>query len=251
MGAYNKRGFTIIEVLLFLAISGLLAMTLLTGWTAMINTQRYKDSIKTTQTFLQQQYNLVYNVQNGRSLTTKCTVGADGPEVIAVEEDDIGVVPAGQSNCIVMGRYVHINGSSIKVYPILGEDSSAETNDSDKQVILDRKPIRVQQDVGMIENELTIPWQAVTVKEHTDDTLNVAIVIVRSPQSGAVHTYSQVITGGVLPGVDGVMANSTVDVNLCMNPETALAGGRMGVVIKAGASAQSFVQTIADGEGTC
>lgn len=80
----------------------------------------------------------------------------------------------------------------------------------------------------MIENELTIPWQAVTVKEHTDDTLNVAIVIVRSPQSGAVHTYSQTITGSVLPGVDTVMANSIADVNLCMNPEVALAGEAYG-----------------------
>lgn len=255
MGMNKQSGFTIIEVLLFLGITGLMAAALLGGWTTMINNQRYKDSVKTLQSFIQQQYNLVYNVQNGRNAETGCVIGADGP-VFTDEDDDASTLrPQGQSVCVVMGRYIHISGGSVvKVYPIVGEDRSEAGNPSDKQAILDRKPVEVTEDIGLAGSELNIPWQAevVTPVPNSVDTMDVAIVIIRSPESGIVHTYSQQLPDGSRPPTQSIITDAlNEDMNLCLNPDVAFVGSRTGVVIRKGASVQSYVQTITDTEGLC
>ena len=254
MGMRHQKGFTIIELSLFLAISGLLAITLLTGWTTMINTQRYKDSIKTVQTFLQQQYTLVYNVQNGRNGSTGCAVGPDGKPKFSDETEPAAAKAPGQSGCIVMGRYIHIrNGSEITVYPVVGIDSTSlsDPTDSDKDVMLDRQPVEIKNDLFLTQNDLDIPWQAQVVQAGSDNPMNLAIAIIRNPESGTVHTYVQRISSG-LPAVSEVITNSDPgDTNICLDAGVPLAGGRMGVVIRAGASSQSFVQTISDSERLC
>lgn len=256
MGMRHQQGFTIIEVLLFLGITGLLAVTLLGGWTTMINTQRYQDSLKTTQAFIQQQYNLVYNVQNGRADTLRCTAGA-GPtdEPTIVDDESNGISPGQSTNCIVMGRYIHIsNGSNMKVYAIVGKDGDTETIQSDDDAILDRNPVRVQNEMNLTESEQTIPWQARVVAPGTTDSMDGVIMIIRSPESGAVHTYAW-LSNETLPSVKDVISNwqplSNTDINLCLEPDVFITGERKAVVIKSGASSQSFVQTVADSEDIC
>lgn len=255
MGMNKQNGFTVIEVLLFLAITGLMAMALLGGWTTMINTQRYKDSVKTLQSFIQQQYNLVYNVQNGRSAETGCVIGADGPMFVGEDDDSETPRPQGQTNCVIMGRYIYISqGASVKVYPIIGEDQDDAGNPSDRQAILDLKPVAVTDDIGLAGSELTIPWQAQLVTSDPDSTtqMDVGIVIVRSPGSGIVHTYSQQVASDSMPSAASVITDAVnEDMNLCLNPDVIFTGERMGVVIRRGASSQSYVQTITGGEGIC
>lgn len=91
----SRRGFTIIEVLLFLAISGLLLMIALAAVTGTINNTRFSDATNGLESFLSQQYS---EVQSGVSFRP------DG---------DIACVPAGSpekpgaaNNCIVLGRLI-------------------------------------------------------------------------------------------------------------------------------------------------
>lgn len=141
MGVQDKRGFTIIEVMLFLAISGMLAATLLGGWGVMINTQRYKDSVRTLQTFLQQQYNLVYNVENGRSTKLLCDA------VHGVREADAGA-PRGQTDCTLLGRYIYISGGNVRVAGIVGTvlDDAVLSAETDVEAILGSKPKIISED---------------------------------------------------------------------------------------------------------
>src|SRR5688572_29756839 len=114
MNRVDQRGFTIIEVTLFLAISALLAVLMLGGWTVMINTQRYKDSVQTYQSFLQQQYNLVYNVENSRENNMICANGT-------VEESESSGTPRGQTDCVILGRYIELrDGQNLTVKAIVG-----------------------------------------------------------------------------------------------------------------------------------
>ena len=246
----HKQGFTIIEVLLFLGITGLLAVTLLAGWTNMINTQRYRDSVKTVQTFIQQQYGQVYNVQNGRDASLNCTPGAESPKVT-----DNPSKPVGQTECIVMGRYIHItDGTKIQVYSIIGIDGEPSSLTSDSQIIRDRKPIRLDQSLNTDDSKLNIPWQASVVDGTTPNTLNAVIAIIRSPQTGTVHTYSyKTANSNLMPLLDNNLVNTANEngINLCLDAGVPLSGGRMGVAIQPGASGQSSVTTIADGEGKC
>jgi type II secretory pathway pseudopilin PulG len=253
MGTRHQQGaggFTIIEVLLFLGISGLLAVTLLTGWTTMINTQRYKDSNRTLQSFIQQQYGLVYNVENDRAGTGSCTKNGLNDLTIT----DAGSDKRGQSDCVLMGRYLYIeDGLVVKVSGIVGTEPDPNDFNSDDQAIKGYLATKSDISFGLSDNELSIPWQATVVGTGGDSTpRSWAIAIVRAPNTGVVHTYSQQVPDGTVPSVlDMVTSANETDVNLCLDAGNPLSGGRMGVLIRAGASAQSAVEVIPDGSGTC
>lgn len=59
----RRRGFTIIEVMLFLAISGFLLVGILVGTGAGIARQRYTDSVQHVAQILREQYSAVINTQ--------------------------------------------------------------------------------------------------------------------------------------------------------------------------------------------
>lgn len=252
MGMRNQNGFTIIEVVLFFAVTGLLAAGLLGGWTAMIDNQRYKDSVKTLQSFLQQQYNLVYNVQNGRAATSGCTKTATGPVFGGSTNNP------GQSDCIVMGRYIHVtNGNEVKVYPIVGidKDNSANRANGDVWLIKDRRPKFITGSTALSESQLSIPWGADVVKTGGSTALaHYTIAIVRSPETGAVHTYTEQQSDATsMPLVENLVspAAANTSANLCINPKSRLVGYRIGVVVRADASSQSSVQVLTDEDGPC
>ena len=255
MGKQNKAGFTIIEVTLFLAISGLLILLLLGGWSVMINTQRYKDSIKTTQSFLQKQYSLAYNVENGRSANYICEDGN-------VSEVDPGGVPRGQEDCVILGRLIHVKkGTDMAVYPIVGKDvdveamlaGEAQTNYIEEIRAL--TPKYSTEDIGIKGAEYTVPWQATVVKSSVDPSgLNYIIAIIRSPSSGVAHTFSKQVADDSLPAkelVGLIDAGNEKEVLMCIDAGAPISGGRMGVKIAKNASTGDFVQNVADGTGQC
>ena len=53
MDIVKSKGFTIIEVMLFLAVTGALAVAILVGSGVAIGQQRYKDSVNSLQSFIQ------------------------------------------------------------------------------------------------------------------------------------------------------------------------------------------------------
>lgn len=249
MNIRKQAGFTIVEVMLFLAISGLLAVLLLGGWGTMINTQRYKDSTRTLQTFLQQQYNLVYNVENGRADNLVC--GDDG-----VKEKIGGGDPRGQTDCVLLGRYVRISGEKVQVFAIVGKELSANsTAQNDSDAIGESAPSRVTEDLGLSDSALVVPWQATVVgTDNSPDAANYAIVIIRSPLSGTVHTYTLGLANdSSYPTVSEIVSNQHEknDVQLCLDPGAPLSGGRMAVVVRAYATSQNFIDVLADGDNKC
>lgn len=253
MGVRHQRteqGFTIIEVVLFVAITGLLAAALLGGWTAMINTQRYKDSSRTLQSFLQQQYNLVYNVENGRTTSLACTL--QGSKLV-IDETAGSNVPRGQSPCVVMGRYLQIqHGNNIKVSSIVGYVPATDTSNTDIASINLYHPQTFDNALGLTDNELEIPWQAAVVGTNDSTPKEYDIAIIRAPLTGTVHTFTKDSGGQTLALTDVINAqDEKSDVNLCLDPGVPFASGRLGVTIVAYASAQSSVRLITDGKTLC
>lgn len=235
MGAQSRRGFTIIEVVLFLAISGLLAVLLMTGWTVRVNTERYRDSVTTLQSFLQQQYNLVYNVENDRTNNLTCN---NAGRVVT------GVSAKGQTNCVLLGRFITIGvvggETQLNVSAVVGLDATPTASDATKplkELLVSLYGANVvTQDVGLSETELTVPWGATIVGGQS-----VTASILRDPRTGAVHTYS-IDTNGSL---NSLLANSNNEAerHICLDPGAPFSGERIAVVIRASASSQNAIET--------
>lgn len=252
MGIAKQRGFTIIEVTLFIAISGLLAVLLMTGWTTRVNTERYRDSVVTLQSFLQQQYNLVYNVENERSSERiSCDQNA------SVNTDSSVAEARGQSDCILLGRLVTVktdgSGTNLTTVPIIGyEDPDLDMpSGASLQDVLNGK-YKVQKlddvDLGLSDAKLMVPWGAtINDTEGKSFAKNFSMAIIRSPLDGTAHTY--VASGEnasfekILGLESGNKRNTEVAVKMCLDPGTIFSGSAMAVIIRARASSQNAVVT--------
>jgi len=232
------RGFTIIEVMLFLAISGVMVAALLGGWTLMINTQRYKDSVDTVYGYIQDQYNLVYNVENERSTSLSC---ADAQ----ITEGGVGS-PRGQSDCVLMGRYVKVtDGAKLRSYAVVGREPTGGVSGTDTEQIRQYRPTVVAQSIGLTEVEQSVPWGAVLQKPGIQTGWNGQILLLRSPGSGVVHRY--VVEGGrmdpsITPG-DINTVHEAQAATFCFDAGVPVQGGKQVVVIGAYASSRNSVET--------
>ena len=95
-------GFTIIEISLFLAISSLMAIGLMAGWTTNINRQRYNDMVNTFKSDIQQVFTEVENPQNSMTQRVRCT---DGGTNISIVLDNSGNT-RGTTNCVILGKMI-------------------------------------------------------------------------------------------------------------------------------------------------
>ncbi|MFZ1458681.1 MAG: prepilin-type N-terminal cleavage/methylation domain-containing protein [Candidatus Saccharimonadales bacterium] len=105
MGKGN--GFTVIEVIIFLAISGLLLTMALIGSGQMARQQRFTDSVNGLQSNLQREYESVASGVNIRSAADVCS--------------ESNVQP-GRAKCVIMGRVLSFDetGVTVNSRPVTG-----------------------------------------------------------------------------------------------------------------------------------
>lgn len=193
MGEVRTQGFTIIESLLFLAISGLMMVTMIAGTSVALNTQRYNDSVRSFKTLLQEQYAQVTSTQNDRTEDIQC--GVDGTAIPV--ENEGGQQYRGQSDCEMVGRYVIVRAHDIEVYTVLAyRDSSAATTGSDVAKMRDASYMTFGVDEATVQRTALewgaqISWPrtgAGAVSPTTPRTLG--FLVIRSPDSGQTFTFT-------------------------------------------------------------
>lgn len=125
----TRKGFTIIEVSLVLAISALVTVGVMVGVTASVARQRYNDSVNDVVDYLRSTYSEATNIQNFResdsSGNTSCSISAmfDGAGNLAFYDNsgnkvsrdkaaDIGF-GAGRTNCAIYGRLITFGETSV------------------------------------------------------------------------------------------------------------------------------------------
>lgn len=128
-----KKAFTIIEVMLVLGVSGMMIATMLIGWNANIEKQRYNDSVNTFKADLQSVFSDVENQSNEKGNTRiKCN---DAGKNISITRDSSGS-PTGSSNCVVLGKFISLYSGWVipgnenatlqqdraKVFNVIGKD---------------------------------------------------------------------------------------------------------------------------------
>lgn len=195
-------GYTIIEVSLFLGISGLLFTVAIFATGSTIRNARFSDSGRSLEAYVQKQYDNLLTGVNPRSNDVACVGGTVSS----------GTQTPGTSNCLLIGKLLvfQIGNYSIMTYDIVASDPGVNVNygQTDEQLIANDFRPQVVTTVNVLP--YSIPWQApiTGVKRVNDGVAANALALIRSPRSTRVVAYSYKETGAT-PAQD-FLANSGV-----------------------------------------
>lgn len=239
---HKRKGFTLVEIALFLAITGLLFVGIIVGTNNSIFQQRFTDSVQNYAEFLRSIYSEVSNPQsvgNGRSETAIYgklisfgqTTGLDGEEFSDVRAQKIYVYD-------VVGEVKGTGaGTAIELLEELKANVVFYNNDGGKIVV---------EPAGIVESYTPRWGAAIEVAERAssldnfDNVYKGTILVVRHPGSGTINTLvssdvleinakikeaneagdglaeKEAVVGGLLINKLGTFKVETV--NFCVNP---------------------------------
>ncbi len=243
MGSTNTQGFTIIETLLFLGVTGVLAVGLLVGSGAAIGQQRYRDSVNSLKSTIQQQFSDVANTTNARSDDWSCDSSGNASQ-------GPGGQTRGTSDCVMMGRVLTIkDGVTITASNVVGYRTAGATgaNDIAELAMYNMTPLTIDQDVTEMN------WQSVVVQPHTATPASYTVLILRSPLTGSIKTFV-VSNASTYSNLNALVtaANQSNENILCVAaPVGTFIGSQMGVRISALANNQGAISIPLETEGVC
>ncbi len=197
---HSKTGFTIIEVALFLALSGLLMIGLIVGANTSISRQRYNDSVNNVGDYIRNIYADALNVSNDKTVTPDTsTYTGPGRTTTAVYGK---LVTFGEKTSSVNNTIT----STIYSYDVVGRAiTSAEAT---SQSVLNMLKTTIDASIadtvyasGLYTNNFyrltsyNIPWEAKAQEPNTaagtprSSIFSGAVLVVRSPTTGSLRTY--------------------------------------------------------------
>lgn len=231
-----RPGFTIIEVMLFFAVSAALAAGIMVGVGATINAQRYRDATNSLVSYLQGEYDRTVNVQNDRDHNLGCSTSGVGPSITAQ-------LP-GTGECTIIGRFITTSSDGRKMTsrPVYAtRDGSGQTTD-----------LEALQASGLVTSDLAEQAQTYELSWQTSLRLDArrSFLIVRSPSSGAIRTYIG-SSDNPLNVLSAENDSQNGDTNLCIDPDGLVLTGIGGAVIVRGGGSASSVKLIGGGVGQC
>lgn len=175
----NRHGFTIIEVVIFLAITSIIFMAIILGTRNVMSRQRYNESTQNFAEFLRGVYSKLTSIENhGDGRSDRVIYG----KLVTFGEK---INFSGENN----------DGQEIFVYDIIGDVDGSINGEEVLQSL-----VRLNSDVIKVVNEdvdyagiresYSPRWMAKIEKTNSHDYFKGAVIVVRSAASGAVYTYT-------------------------------------------------------------
>jgi len=243
MGSIYHSGFTIIETMLFLAITGVLVVAILAGSGAAINNQRYQDSVTNLKTTLQDEYSQVANVNNPTPPSQLSCASVTGDPSTPSE-------PRGEGSCVIMGRFISIVGTTITASSVVGYNSKDESfyaNKTDIQELQDYTLALIPSTTTNNEiewgSQIAWPKSGADAKSPTTPR-TISILIIRSPKSGLTYTFTGdsastnvsalIVAGNSIPGQS--------QRRICVDPNGLAVAGGLAVFIDAYAAGPTAIE---------
>lgn len=270
MGAHKHSGFTIIEVMLFLAITGLLVAGIMIGASRNIENQRYRDTVEQVRNTIQGEFDRVYSLTNSNA-------GEHGNENPCIESGAENFRPRGTTDCLYVGRIIQVTGdatdgtSSLRSSPLIarplsgeiplyfgssGASASEATGGANVDPVDGYTVFRYDSNEALVDT-WTLGWGLglFGANENSNRLAELSILILRSPVNGAISTHV----------VDGEMTDETAqdvtehirsdesrkDASMCVGDihREVDAVKRMAVIVRAGAAGPGAVETVGDASG--
>ena len=254
----RKEGFTIVEMALFLAITGLLFVGIIAGTYGAIKRQRYNDSVQSFANLWRDIYSEVSNTQNygGYGNTEEAIYGK---LVVFGENKDLSGKP--------LEGYLR----QVFIYDVIA-DASSDAGTGDTIEMLSKMKINVlyyetstkRAYVAGLARSYAPTWGGVvqnTGKDNSNNQFRGSVLVVRHPGSGAISTfyYSGVID--VNSFLDGGQKNELSvkkiledkigefkqeKITFCINSDDIgmNTSHRQGIVIEKGAHSSAGVSTL-------
>ena len=198
-----KTGFTVIEVMLFLAVSALMFTGLAVNTSRNISSQRFSASVQDFSAFFRRIYNEVEDAQ----IANRTAITGTGREYCTIDSTrkitGATLPSSGRSECSVYGKLVTFGengGKTIHVYDVIGDivDQRHQIEANTEKEAYNAVKLGVLALDGtaltLSSYSYTLDWDA-WVENINGDILSAAFLIVRSPLSGVIHTYYQTYSG--------------------------------------------------------
>ena len=189
-----KGGFTLIEVTLFLAITGLLFLGVTIGVQNSIFQQRYNDSVQSFAEFLRSAYAKTENVQGlGDGTGGKSTMALYGKLITFGEECNLS---SRSGNCVAN------DSDEVFIYDVIGKASTKSAFSKPLFALANYSAdvLNENSDLAGMGESFKPKWSAAIQGVGVyNEPYKGAVLITRHPQSGTVYTY--------------VMNGKTIEVN--------------------------------------
>lgn len=237
-----QQGFTIIELVLVFAITGLVIAMVLAGIGNSLRAERYRDATNQTVDFFQGLYSKTANISNDREAAKNCNAS------VTTAPYDTGGKGRGTSDCFLTGYLVRSsdNGEVVSTQMVIARhDANADPD------------IGTQSEAGTLRRSLLLPTDPSTYTLEWGARLlrganpaRFTLLIARSPVSGVVRTYVNLSSNTA--SIDSLLAGTGAmsEARFCIDPSGIFVAGiaKNGFVIDSGASNSSNVRQLSAGE---
>ena len=248
----GKLGFTLIEISLFLAISGLLFFGITIGVQNSIYQQRRSDSVQSFIEFLRGVYGEVLNVQNDAEDGGRSERAIYGRLVVFGEESNLAGGKA--------------NSNEIFTYSVIGDIKDMESESSLAMLKKLNANVIVQNGSSKtfagFASSYEPKWSAQIEPTDSYQPFKGMLLIVRHPSSGVVNTYftksvvqvNKLLKNGSSVAIfsDSIKYDNTKSVDFCVNSNPGSKNGlRSDVRLVANAKNASGIELLTDEESLC